>query len=72
MGIIPRIDRDACTGTAACAVVAPKVFEIDDEGIAVVVDPNGADEETLWEAAERCPWKAVILEDGATERQVYP
>jgi ferredoxin len=72
MRLIPRIDRDACTGTASCARIAPTVFEIDDEVIAVVVDPNGADEETLREAAESCPWGAVILEDAATERQVYP
>jgi len=43
--------------------ICPKVFQLDDENKAVVVDPHGDSEEKLWEAAEACPPQAIILED---------
>ena len=65
------IDRDLCIGAATCVVLAPGVFQMDDENKAYLVDLNGADAETTLAAAESCPTKAVFLydEDG---KQVYP
>ena len=65
------IDRDLCIGAATCVVLAPGVFQMDDENKAILVDLNGADAETTLAAAESCPTKAVFLydEDG---KQVYP
>ncbi len=47
------IDRRKCTGEALCVGIAPEVFDLDEEGIAIVIDPEGADEETLIEAVEK-------------------
>lgn len=70
----PHIEKDACSGTGTCARLAPKILEMVPDGdhqIAVVI-PNGeATEDELWDAAQACPWDAVILEsdDG---RVLYP
>jgi len=66
-----KIDREKCIGTGNCVDLAPKVFELDDEGKSTVIDASGADDETLKEAAESCPVEAITLigEDG---RQIWP
>jgi len=66
-----RVDRDLCITAGSCVEIAPKVFQIDDERKAYVVDPNGADEDTIFEAAESCPTSAIILED-ENGKQLYP
>jgi ferredoxin len=55
------VDRSRCTGEGICVGIAPAVFELDDEGIAVVVDPEGAERETIIEAAESCPSAAITV-----------
>ncbi len=35
------VDRDACMGSGNCAFWAPGVFDLDDDGIAVVVGEFG-------------------------------
>jgi ferredoxin len=66
-----RIDRNLCTGLGNCVALAPDVFELDEEGKAVVLDPASVDDETLLEAAESCPYDAIIVEDDEGN-QVYP
>ena len=70
--IVPKINRDACVGVGNCVAIAPDVFEMDDQDKAIVVNPQGADEDTLWKAAESCPVDAVILEDDTTGEVVHP
>ena len=65
------VDREKCQGIGACVGAAPDVFEIDKEGKAVVIDPNGADDETIVLAAEACPIEAIAVFDEEGE-QVYP
>lgn len=65
------VDRDLCIGAAPCVTVAPGVFQLDDENKAYVVDPNGADAETILLAAQACPVQAIILED-ENGTQIYP
>jgi ferredoxin len=36
------IDRDTCMGSGNCSFWAPGVFDLDDEGIAIVLDPTAA------------------------------
>lgn len=59
------IDRTKCTGEAICVGIAPEVFELDETGIAVVVNPEG-DREAILEAAESCPADAIIVIDEKT------
>ena len=65
------VDRDACIGAAPCVTVAPGVFQMDDENKAYIVDPNGADAETILLAAQSCPVQAIFIYD-ETGAQIYP
>jgi len=66
-----KVDRELCIGVSNCVAIAPTVFELDDQNKAVVLDPGSVDEETLLEAAESCPEKAIIVEDDEGI-QLYP
>ena len=66
------VDRDLCIGAAPCVGMAGCVFELDDEGKAIVIDAHAADDETIKLAAEACPVRAIILFDEETGKQIYP
>jgi ferredoxin len=56
------VDRDACMGSGNCVFWAPGVFDLDEDGIAVVVgDVTGRDED-LRKAAANCPTSAIRLD----------
>jgi ferredoxin len=61
-----EVDRGLCIGSGDCVDTAPDVFQLDDEDIAMVVDPDGASTDDILEAAGNCPVTAitVIGEDG--------
>jgi ferredoxin len=61
------IDRDSCMGSGNCVFVAPGVFELDDDSIARVVDPDAATEDAIVTAASQCPTHAItVRRDGET------
>ncbi len=66
-----EVDRELCISVAACVVVAPNTFELDDEGIAVVKKGKHEDDETMLQAAKSCPVNAIILHDD-NGKQIYP
>jgi ferredoxin len=66
-----EVDRDLCIGAASCVVIAEKVFQLDSENKAVVIDPKGNDDETILEAAKSCPVQAIFLYD-ENDQQIYP
>jgi len=66
-----RVDRELCIGVSNCVAIAPTVFKLDDENKAVVLDPSSVNDQTLLEAAESCPEKAIIIEDDEGH-QLYP
>jgi ferredoxin len=66
MGIEIDIDRDACMGSGNCMFAAPGVFELDDDSVARVVDPEASPEEAVVTAARQCPTHAItVRRDGA-------
>ena len=65
------IDRDLCIGAASCVAIAPAVFALDEENKAYVVNPDGADNETILLAAQSCPTRAIILLD-KDGNQIWP
>lgn len=62
-GIRVSVDRDLCTGHGQCALVAPELFELDEDDIACVLIPEPGPE--LVAKAERaeaiCPEAAIAL-----------
>lgn len=66
-----RVNRNLCVGLGNCVALAPTVFEFDDENKAVVLDPDTVSDDALLEAAESCPYDAIIILDDEGN-QVYP
>ena len=65
-----EVDRDLCIGSGDCVDTAPGVFELDDDGKAVVIDPDGASTDDVVEAGRNCPVTAIFV-IGA-EGEIYP
>jgi ferredoxin len=59
-----RIDRETCMGSGNCGFWAPGVFDLDDDGIAVVLDPSATDDEKIIMAAPGCPTQAIRVYRG--------
>ncbi len=54
---------DTCIGCGACVGIAPEVFELGDDGLAVVIAGDlGDNEESAKEAATACPVEAIVVE----------
>ena len=61
-----RIDRHLCVGFGDCIDVAPEVFELDGEGIAVVKpEAEAVARERLISACKACPVDALVVLDSS-------
>jgi ferredoxin len=58
------IDRTLCTGCGLCAQLCPRVFSLDNEGIAVAIegDVPAELEFSCRDAAGSCPVSAISLD----------
>lgn len=58
------VDKHTCIGCGLCESICPKVFKMNDEGIAEAIDSEI--EETLTETTEeariQCPVEAITVE----------
>jgi len=55
--------NDSCIGCGACQAIAPSVFEINDEGLAIVCGPiNEENKSDVVDAKESCPVAAIEVE----------
>jgi ferredoxin len=59
MAVRIEIDRERCMGSGNCQFWAPGVFDLDDEGRSIVVDPDAAPQDKILLAAEGCPTSAI-------------
>jgi ferredoxin len=67
-----EVIRDKCISAATCVAIAPGVFKLDEEQLAVVISQDGNDDDTKLLAAQSCPTAAVIVTDTETGKQVWP
>jgi ferredoxin len=67
MSVRLEIDRDLCIGSGTCVRLAPAVFALDDEEMAVVLDPGAADISKLRLAGEACPTEAIRIGDAPSD-----
>lgn len=67
-----EVIRDKCISAASCVAIAPAVFDLDEEQIAIILDQNGNDDETKLLAAQSCPTAAIIVTNTETNEQVWP
>ena len=65
MAIEIRIDREKCMGSGNCSFWAPATFDLDDDGVAIVVDAAGDGDDKAVLAAQGCPTQAIsVWRDG--------
>jgi len=74
-----RIDEDVCVANGVCVNLAPAVFQLKKQEtpsifapLVYIVDPYGADNDTIIQAAEMCPTAAIIIEDAETGERIHP
>jgi len=67
-----EVIRDKCIGAASCVAIAPAVFALDEEDIAIILSQDGNDDDTKLLAAQSCPTAAIIVTDTSTGEQVWP
>jgi ferredoxin len=60
-----KADFGACQGYANCVDAAPDVYDIDDDGVVVLLKDSFTDDERtrIEEAARGCPVSALTIED---------
>lgn len=58
------VDFDVCQSNAVCMEIAPKVFEVRDDGYLYILmeEPPESMRADVEEAAERCPTGAITIE----------
>ena len=64
-----RVKKDTCIGCGACTVIADKIFQIGDDGLAEVINPTENEDkimevpeeekENVVDASESCPTGAI-------------
>ena len=57
------IDRSLCVGFGDCVNVAPEAFQLDEENIVILVDPDKVDRARLLRACDACPVDAITVWD---------
>ena len=62
-----EVDRERCASTGGCEALAPAVFEVGDDGVLVVLQPEPApaDLPDVRAAVGACPTRALSLVDRA-------
>ena len=56
-----RIDREMCMGSGTCQFWAPGVFDLDEDGVAIIVDINAQTDDKIVLAAQGCPTQAIAV-----------
>jgi ferredoxin len=60
-----EVDLEKCTGHGICESIADDVFEVSDDGIVLIDDPDRpeSDRERMQQAVTQCPAAALRLVD---------
>jgi ferredoxin len=74
-----RVDEGICVSNSVCVSLVPTVFQLKKQDtltifapVAMVVDPLGADNDSIIQAAQMCPTGAIIIEDEETGERIHP
>lgn len=70
------VEPSLCMAFGSCETLAPKVFVVEKDKIfnpkAKVISEIGEDFETILDAAQTCPTKAILIKDRNTGEYIYP
>lgn len=58
------VDKGTCIGCELCTSIQPDVFRMDDDGLAIAIDDDLAEEliDLAKEAEENCPSESITVE----------
>lgn len=70
-GLRIHIDRSLCVGFGDCVEQAPEAFQLDGEGLAVILTPERMERAALLAACDACPVDAITVWD-EEGRQLVP
>ncbi|HJX43411.1 MAG TPA: ferredoxin [Geodermatophilus sp.] len=56
-------DREMCVGAGQCELLAPEVFEVDDDGAVRVLQAEPGEGTAVRDAVSLCPTGALALAD---------
>ena len=59
---VPKVNS-TCIGCSACVAIAPEVFELDENGLSVVIASDSYNKEDVDNAISACPVDAISWED---------
>lgn len=58
------INENGCIGCSVCVGICPSVFEMSDDGYAVVYSqPEDGDKEAVLDAIDNCPVSVISIEE---------
>ena len=70
------VEPSLCMAFGSCETLAPKVFVVEKDKIfnpkAKVISEIGEDFDTILDAAQTCPTKAILIKDRNTGEYIYP
>jgi len=70
------VEPSLCMAFGSCAILAPKVFHIESDKMinpkAIVISETADKFESILDAAQTCPTKAIIIIDKHTGKQIFP
>jgi ferredoxin len=63
-----HVNSQICAGFGICLGIAPELFELHDDGYAVVLvsEVKPEDEDAVRRAASQCPSQAIFLSEAAS------
>ena len=59
------VDEDLCIGAGQCVLVAPRIFDQDEQGLVVLLDAHPPPDlhDAARKAAKLCPARAIVIEE---------
>jgi ferredoxin len=63
MARTPVVDQTLCISCGLCTEVAPNTFELNENNLSRVTDPEGDPEDIIQEAIDSCPVEAISWEE---------
>lgn len=61
MALDIELRKDVCMGSGNCSFWAPGVFDLDDDGVVMMLEVDELPEDKVILAAQGCPVQAIIV-----------
>jgi len=56
---IPVVNQSECISCGVCVEICPEVFQLNNDNLSEVINPEGAPEEKIQEAIDNCPVQCI-------------